>query len=319
VRGYLPYLSFDLPLAFRLLLHRRADLYFVEPPPTTGAVVRVITWLLRRPYFYDAADVWADAAALATSSRLVLALLRRVELFALRGATHIFTISGGVATRMRELGVVTPAAVVGFGVDPQIFRYQQSDVTEAGPYFIYAGTYSEWHGADIFLDAFARFSLAHPGYRMLFIGNGSARHAMEERVAAEGLNGIEFRDPVSGPDLNELLNGALASLASLKPGQGYDYAFTTKIYSSLAAGCPTVFTGIGPVVEFLHAASTPTYAGNAVSYDVQHVATALAEVARTPLTGAQRSELSDWTRSNYSLERIAQSVVATAMSEAAAR
>ena len=91
VRGYLPYLSFDIPLLFRLLFRRRADLYFVEPPPTTGAVVRTVTGLLHRPYFYDAADIWSDAASMATSSALILWLLRRVENFAIGGARRAFT------------------------------------------------------------------------------------------------------------------------------------------------------------------------------------------------------------------------------------
>src|SRR5690606_15055811 len=79
LRGYLPYLSFDIPLFFRILLGRRGDLYLVEPPPTTGAVVRVASAIRRRPYVYDAADIWADAATMVTSNRAVLAALRAVE------------------------------------------------------------------------------------------------------------------------------------------------------------------------------------------------------------------------------------------------
>ena len=39
VRGYLPYLSFDLPLILRLLFARRPSVVVVEPPPTTGAIL----------------------------------------------------------------------------------------------------------------------------------------------------------------------------------------------------------------------------------------------------------------------------------------
>src|SRR5690554_401825 len=45
VRGYLQYLSFDVPLFFRLLFSRRANVVIVEPPPTTGLVTRIICWL----------------------------------------------------------------------------------------------------------------------------------------------------------------------------------------------------------------------------------------------------------------------------------
>ena len=62
VRGYAQYMSFDLPLALRLLAGRRPDLVVAEPPPTTGAVVRVIAALRGVPYAYYAADVWSDAS-----------------------------------------------------------------------------------------------------------------------------------------------------------------------------------------------------------------------------------------------------------------
>ena len=45
VRGYLPYMSFDIPLFFRLLVERRPNVILVEPPPTTGAVTRVALML----------------------------------------------------------------------------------------------------------------------------------------------------------------------------------------------------------------------------------------------------------------------------------
>ena len=60
VRGYLQYASFDVPLAFRLLL-RRMDAVVCEPPPSTGVVVAAVCALRRVPFFYYAADIWSDA------------------------------------------------------------------------------------------------------------------------------------------------------------------------------------------------------------------------------------------------------------------
>src|SRR5699024_7164725 len=61
VRGYVSYLSFDLPLAVRLLLQRPMDALVLEPPPTTGLVGMVAAALRRVPYTFYAADVWSDA------------------------------------------------------------------------------------------------------------------------------------------------------------------------------------------------------------------------------------------------------------------
>lgn len=311
VRGYLPYLSFDLPLFFRLVFARKADVYIVEPPPTTGAVVRVALALLGRPYIYDAADVWSDAAAMATRSELVLSILRKIEVFAWRGATHAITISGGVADRMQELGSATESTILGFGVDSSVFRYETVAPGET-PYFIYGGTYSEWHGASILVEAFALFSASHPGFRLIFVGNGSERAELERSRDRLGVEGVEFHDPVDAASLNRLLAGATASLASLKPAQGYDYAFTTKLYASIAAGCPVIFTGVGPTLDFIEEHQREHPVGFAVGYEAAAVAQSLERIATAPLTAEQRRGLSVWARERFSLSAIADRVTAIA-------
>lgn len=312
VRGYLPYLSFDLPLLFRLLLRRRADLYIIEPPPTTGAVARVATAILRRPYVYDAADIWSDAAAMATNSRLVLRLLQAVELFAVAGAAACVTISQGVVDRFRELGSITPFHVVGFGADTAEFGYADSTDAHHEPYFVYAGSYSEWHGAEIFIDAFSIFLQSHPGYRLLFIGNGTERNEFEARASHLAAGRIEFHDLMSADRLAPILRGAVASLASLHPSAGYDYAFTSKVYSSLATGCPTVFTGPGPTGVFLRDAARSHRVGEVAEYTAVGVASALVLIADRPATSRERMDLAAWTAQHHSLDAMADRVVRVA-------
>ena len=65
VRGYLSYLSFDVPLVSRLLTTPRPDVVVCEPPPTTGVAVRLACAARRVPYVYYCADIVSDAAALA--------------------------------------------------------------------------------------------------------------------------------------------------------------------------------------------------------------------------------------------------------------
>jgi glycosyltransferase involved in cell wall biosynthesis len=310
LRGYLPYMSFDIPLFFRLLFRQRADLYFIEPPPTSGAVMRVIAWLKRKPYFYDAADIWSDAAALATGNRLVLSVLRKIELYSLRGAREIFTISTGVEKRLIQLGIKNDVTVVGFGVDTTIFQYVQQE-SAAQKYFVYAGTYSEPHGASVFVRAFSEFSRLDSSYKLIFVGNGSERKDLEQLASDLALDTIEFRNPVSPEELNNILNKAVASLASLKPGTGYEYAFTTKIYASLAAGCPVIFSGAGPTHRFMRNIDTNLSSGVAVDFDTQQVLEAMILVAQSPLSNQGRKNLSDWSRDNFSIDVIAKNIVSS--------
>jgi len=308
VRGYLSYLSFDIPLFFRLLFGRRADLYIVEPPPTTVGVVRIVAALRRTPYAVDSADLWSDAAAMVTNSRVVLGLLRWAEVWGLRGAKHLFAAHEPLIARFRELDITTPSTAIGFGADTSAFSYEGQSAPNP-PVFVYAGSYSEWHGAGVFIEAFAKFLPAHPESTLRFIGNGQERDALRERVNELGIaRSVSFENPISPTELSPILAGATASVASLKPGQGYDYAFTTKVYSSLAAGCPVIFAGVGPTVLFLRNAGNPD-AGVAVDYEVAAVQAELERAAEAPLGKDARARLSEWTRANYSLESVAELVV----------
>jgi len=312
VRGYLSYLSFDLPLFFRLLFSRRPDLYIVEPPPTSVAVVRVMSFLKRAPYIVDAADLWSDAAAVVTRSRTVLTALRALELWGLRGARHLLVAHEPLAARIRQLGVGTPATAIGFGADAHVFHHLGREAADP-PTLVYAGTHSEWHGAGVFVEAMARLLPKHPGARMRFIGNGQERELLRRLARSLGVDhAVSFEEPIAPDALNEILNDATVSLASLKPAMGYDYAFTTKVYSSLAAGCPVVFAGVGPTVAFFHSAPVPL-AGVAVPYDVQAVTEALDQACSTPLRAAERARISEWTRDSHSLEALARKVVSTSV------
>jgi glycosyltransferase involved in cell wall biosynthesis len=316
VRGYLSYLSFDIPLVFRLLFSRRSDLYIVEPPPTTVAVVRVVAAFKRTPYVVDAADLWSDAAAMATTSRTVLRLLRWAEVWGLQGARHLMAAHEPLISRFRELGIRTPATAIGFGADTEHFRYTAQQPPEA-PEFVYAGTYSEWHGAAIFLEAFAHVLERFPTARLRFIGNGQDRQLLRTRANQLGISAaVDFIAPIPPGELSPILTGATVSLASLKAGHGYDYAFTTKVYSSLAAGCPVIFAGVGPTVPFLRDAENP-HVGVAVGYDVKAVKDAM-EQAITGAPGPEdRATLSTWASARFSLNTVARTVVDTSIASLA--
>ena len=320
VRGYVQYMSFDIPLAFRLLFAKRPAAVFVEPPPTTGAVVRVVCAIRRIPYVYDAADIWSDAAGHATSSGLVVRVLRWLETFAMRGAASMVTISQGVVDRVRALGVRSPIAVTGFGADIEVFGYEDREIERT---FIYAGTYTPLHGAEVLVDAFAEFSRTHPGYRLRFIGNSTEQESMRQRAENLGVGAaVEFAEAVPAEELRPQLASALASLATLRPGGGYEYAFTSKAYSSLATGCPVIFAGPGPTAPFIERAAAEAPVGVAVDYSPAAIAEAMRNIADHPRTPAQRRQVAAWTAAHHSMrsvsERVADTVVRVGGGAAAA-
>jgi len=308
VRGYLSYMSFDIPLAFRLLFSRKADLYVVEPPPTTVAVMRVIAALRRTPYVVRAADYWTEAAELVTRNRLILGTLRRAEVWGLQGAKKLFAAHQPLIDRFRSLGITTPAVPIGFGADTKHFSYDGQPPADP-PLFVYAGTHSEWHGAGIFVDAMSEVIEQHPEARLEYFGNGEERDGMQARARELCIErSVEFHAPVPPATLALILAGATASVASLRPVAANEYALATKVYSSIAAGCPVIFAGIGPTVEFLNESDHP-HAGVAVAYNAHAVAAAMNAAVVAPLQPPARAELALWSANRFSLSTIATQVV----------
>jgi glycosyltransferase involved in cell wall biosynthesis len=175
--------------------------------------------------------------------------------------------------------------------------------------FVYAGTYSEWHGAGIFVEAMPSVVKEHPGARLLYYGNGEEREPMRKRAHELGLSDcVEFHGPIPPADLSPILAGATASVASLAPVAANEYALATKVYSSLAAGCPVIFSGVGPTIAFVNDAEHPD-AGVAMGYEVEAVARAMCAAGVAPLAPAARARLAEWSASRFSLAAIATRVV----------
>ncbi|EFF80723.1 glycosyltransferase [Schaalia odontolytica] len=244
VRGYVSYMSFDLPLIARLLAGPRPDVVVSEPPPTTGAAVRIACAARRVPYVYYCADIVSDAAALAGVPGFVVRTVAGLESFALRGARRVIAVSDGVARCARDMGA-RDVAVVPNGVrvpEAVATGTPEGFPTCGGPVFVYAGTVAQWLAPEVFVDAFERARARLGDARLVFVGQGSGWDALAER--SRGVAGVEMIPAVSAEEADRWMARATATLASLRPG-GYDYAYPTKILASLAQGTPVIYAGPG--------------------------------------------------------------------------
>lgn len=314
VRGYASYLSFDIPLTLRLLLRRRMDALVLEPPPTTGMVGMVAASIRRVPYAFYAADVWSDATdSVDGVPQVVRSLVRWAETTVWKRAARVLTISPGVQRRLEQLaGQRDSFVMVGNGIDTDTFTPEGPDAGEdpdgTSPYFVYAGTVSEWQGAGVFVDAFARLRQTHPHARLLFFSEGTGRHLLQEAAREQGLSGIEFRDKIPPAEVARYLRGAVAGLSSITPGQGYEFALPTKIYAATACGTPVIHAGEGAAHQRIR--------DNALGWACDHSAAGAAEAMRAALDGTGRpssDHLRAWTLAHASLRGCADKAAAAVL------
>lgn len=314
VRGYVQYMSFDIPAMFRVLFSRGIDVVVVEPPPTTGFFVRIACAIRRIPYVYYAADVWSDAVESTTAPAFVARVVRTLERWATRGAAAVVSASSEFSDRLVELFGPVRVTTVGNGVDTTAFGPEGDHHDLGQPYLLYAGTASEVHGAVLFVDAFARVLEQMPEARLVFIGHGAEREELERRASALPADTVRFEPRLSSHDVSEWIRGASATLASVRP-EGYHRAFPTKMYASAACGTRVVYAGAGPGRDF--AASNGM--GWAVDYDVDAAAAAMLSALRSPTTPEQRSAIARWALDTVSLGAVAARVVEVVASVAQPR
>ncbi|KQX06385.1 MULTISPECIES: glycosyltransferase family 4 protein [unclassified Leifsonia] len=295
VRGYLQYLSFDVPAFFRVLFGARCDVVVVEPPPTTGLLVRLACAIRRLPYVYYAADIWSDATAATDAPGVVVQGVRWIEARALRGARRVIAVSDGVRARVLMLAPNADVVVVPNGIDTEIFT-PDGDVDVDAPWGIYAGTTSEWQGADIFIRAMPAVLAVHPNATIAFLGQGSAWAALEALAAVVAPGAVKFRGSVPPAQAARWLRSARAGLVSLMPGQGYDFALPTKIFASSATGTPVVFAGPGPSRHVIASGRL----GVAVDYDAESVANALIDAFGQAEDTRERGRRAQWVAKNAS-------------------
>ena len=342
LRGYVPYLSFDLPLALRLLMAPRPEAILVEPPPTTGAVVRVVAALRAIPYVWYAADVWSAAAASTGAADIVVRAVEKLEAFAVGGATRVIAVNDGVAQSVAELVNAAPddeswaqrIRVVPNGIDTTVFDAHGPTPSEQdrariglnGPYFVYAGTASEWQGADVFVHALAQVRRTHPKAQLLFLGRGTAwqeitQAASQLPAGPDGAPAVIMHPAVPAAEAAVWQRGAAAALVSIKPGQGYDFAYPTTVLSALGCGTPVLVAGRGPVSADVRDFD--------LGWAAEHDAAAVAEAMRTALDTydaeiasgtrpATAQRFHDWVEDHRSLRATGQSA-ARVVQEAAGR
>lgn len=303
VRGYLQYLSFDLPLALRLFARRRPDVVVVEPPPTTGLVTAVWARLLGVPLVYYAADIWSDAVRSAGVSRLVERVLRAIERRVWRSAGAVLATSDGVRQRLAELGA--GSQVVGNGIDTTVFRPDGPAEPADPAYLVYAGTASEVHGADVFTRAMAIVRRERPEARLVVIGQGSDLPRMREQAAQLPPATVAFLPRIPPEQVARWLRGARAALASVRPGP-YAFAFPSKVYAAAACGTPVVFTGVGPARELVADGGL----GWVVDHDVEQVAQAMIAALDEPEDVAERRRRAAWVGDHVSAAEVARRAVA---------
>jgi glycosyltransferase involved in cell wall biosynthesis len=115
----------------------------------------------------------------------------------------------------------------------------------------FVGTLKPWHGVDILLESFRQFHRRYPKSRLLLVGDGPEREALEQRVRERKLDtAVTFTGAVSPeliPSYLKQMDTAVAPYPDLKEF----YFSPLKILEYMAAGVPVVASRVGQIPDLI--------------------------------------------------------------------
>jgi glycosyltransferase involved in cell wall biosynthesis len=164
----------------------RADLLHAHNLFFCGLAAVAAGWVLGLPVVYEVRSLVEEGAAGAGS--LARWIWRRLETLTCRLATRVIVLCQGLAEEMRRRGIPAHRITVsGNGVDGEAHRPPPVPRRPEGFAVGYCGTLHSYEGLDLLLAAAARLAPRHPELRVLLVGDGPARPALEEQARRLGL------------------------------------------------------------------------------------------------------------------------------------
>lgn len=117
---------------------------------------------------------------------------RRLDSVACRLASHVVVICEGLRQEMTRRGVAPrKITVVANGVDAEAHAPAPAEPASGSQFTLgYIGTLAHYEGLDLLIDAAALLVPKHPELRVLIVGDGPARAALEQQARRLGLSGI---------------------------------------------------------------------------------------------------------------------------------
>jgi colanic acid biosynthesis glycosyl transferase WcaI len=242
------YLSFLLLAPIEAVRTGRPDVVVaMTDPPLIGLVGAGLATRYRVPFVYINHDVYPDIAIAMGQlhNPLVVSAWRVMNRVMRARADRIVAISRDMAERLRSEGV-DPAKLVYLPtwadsqpLDPAAGEAVRAEYGWSGRFVVmHAGNVGLAQNVGILADLAARVS-EHPEIEVVVLGDGAAKPALEEMVAARGLRNLTLLPAVPKRRAQALMAAADLHVVSLVPGL-WGCAMPSKTYGIMAAARPFV-------------------------------------------------------------------------------
>lgn len=232
-------------------LTARYDLAFATTTPLTAGIPGIFArWFRGKPFVFEVRDLWPELprAMGVIRNPLVLGAMSVLEWVSYRSAHRLVGLSPGIVDGIARLGVPRERiALIPNGCDLDIFAgevepWRPWQVKSDDLLAVFAGTHGIANGLEAILDVAAELKRrTREDIKLLLIGQGKLKPALQERTRREGLDNVLFHEPVNKARLAGLMAGTDVGLQILANVPAFYYGTSpNKFFDYIAAGLPVL-------------------------------------------------------------------------------
>ena len=234
-----------------LALREPYDLVFATTTPLTAGIPGIVArWLRGKTFVFEVRDLWPELprAMGVIRNPVVLWAMSVLEWASYRSAHALVGLSPGIVEGIMHRGVPRERiALVPNGCDLDLFAqdappWRPEGVAPTDLMAVFAGTHGMANGLDAVLDAAAELKRRGRGdIKLVLIGNGKLKPALQARAACEALDNVVFHDPVNKTRLASLMAATDLGLQVLANVPAFYFGTSpNKFFDYIAAGLPVL-------------------------------------------------------------------------------
>ncbi len=254
-------LSFAVSSVFCAMRAGKFDVVITTSPPP---LISISGWLIAKmkgaKLVYDVRDIWPDVALEMGSfseGGLFASVFGWIADFMYRRADRITTVSPGKVSKLRnKLDADSRDKVLlisnGYDLRNDLESRNGDAVKRFGlkdcPTCVYIGNVGLAQGLESLLEIAAQTK--HREYQFLIFGSGAEKESLEAKAKQQGLIQVRFCGNLPHEQVAAVLSHAKISYIPLKNANMKD-SVPTKLYESLAVGCPVLLAAVGDAADIL--------------------------------------------------------------------
>ncbi|PFA67189.1 glycosyltransferase family 4 protein [Bacillus cereus] len=235
---------------------KKTDIIFATSTPLTiGITAFIVSRILRKKYIFEVRDVWPDIPIQLgfIKNKLVIKLLRKLELFIYKHATHIIVLSVGMKENLiykgidpEKISVITNLANNRL---VESISVNEKKIVEKYPFLkdkficIHAGTMGFVNGLEHIINI-ANIEKDNDVVYLL-IGEGKEKEKLKEMKDFYQLNNVYFLDTMSKVEVLELIKFSDVGMMSVSDYSILQDNSANKFFDYLAAGKPIILNYLG--------------------------------------------------------------------------